>query len=104
MGEIAGNLADMVVLTTDNPRTEDPEKIIDDIRTGVDQSGNQNVHKILDRKDAIHFALKKMEPGDTLVLAGKGHEDYQIIGNEKFHFDEREILAECLAGSYENHN
>jgi UDP-N-acetylmuramoyl-L-alanyl-D-glutamate--2,6-diaminopimelate ligase len=104
MGEIAGNLADMVVLTMDNPRNEDPGKIIEDILTGVTQSGNQNVHTIPDRKDAIQFALKRMQPGDTLVLAGKGHEDYQIIGNEKFHFDEREILADYLAGSYENHH
>ena len=101
MGEVAGQLADIVILTSDNPRSEDPNAIIDDILIGIHRSRNRNVHVILDRKEAIQFAVRNMGHGDTLLLAGKGHENYQIIGSEKFHFDEREILAESLAGSYE---
>jgi UDP-N-acetylmuramoyl-L-alanyl-D-glutamate--2,6-diaminopimelate ligase len=101
MGEIAGRLADWVIVTSDNPRNEDPERIAEDVLVGVARSDNRNVKIIIDRKEAIRFALGKMERGDALVLAGKGHEDYQVVGNEKLHFDEREILAECLAGSYE---
>ena len=101
MGEVAGQFADTIILTSDNPRTEDPKDIIEDILIGVHASGNQNVHIILDRKEAIEFALRNLEAGDTLLLAGKGHENYQIVGSEKFHFDEREILANSLAGSYE---
>ncbi|MCI0602694.1 UDP-N-acetylmuramoyl-L-alanyl-D-glutamate--2,6-diaminopimelate ligase [bacterium] len=101
MGEVAGQLADTVILTSDNPRREDPKDIIEDILTGVNASGNKNVHIILDRKEAIEFALKNLTAGDTLLLAGKGHENYQMIGPEKFHFDEREILAGYFAGAYE---
>lgn len=104
MGEVAGQLADSVILTSDNPRTEDPNNIIADILVGVNSTGNRNVRVILDRKEAILSALKDLAAGDTLVLAGKGHERYQIIGSKKLHFDEREILAEALAGSYETHN
>jgi UDP-N-acetylmuramoyl-L-alanyl-D-glutamate--2,6-diaminopimelate ligase len=104
MGEVAGQLADTIILTTDNPRTEDPKNITEDILIGVHASGNKNVHIILDRKEAIEFALRNLNAGDTLLLAGKGHENYQTIGTEKLHFDEREILANSLAGSYEaNH-
>lgn len=104
MGEVAGQLADTIILTSDNPRTEDPKDITENILIGVHASGNKNVHIILDRKEAIEFALRSLSAGDTLLLAGKGHENYQMIGTEKFHFDEREILAKSLAGSYEaNH-
>jgi UDP-N-acetylmuramoyl-L-alanyl-D-glutamate--2,6-diaminopimelate ligase len=101
MGEVTGQLADTIILTSDNPRTEDPKDITEDILIGVHASGNKNVHIILDRKEAIEFALRNLSAGDTLLLAGKGHENYQIVGSEKFHFDEREILANLLAGSYE---
>jgi UDP-N-acetylmuramoyl-L-alanyl-D-glutamate--2,6-diaminopimelate ligase len=101
MGEIAGRLADVVVLTSDNPRTEDPEQIFGDVLSGLSRSNNPNIHVIVDRKEAIRFALNQLVAGDTLLLAGKGHENYQIIGEEKFHFDEREVLAKYLAGSYE---
>jgi UDP-N-acetylmuramoyl-L-alanyl-D-glutamate--2,6-diaminopimelate ligase len=96
MGRAAGELADEVILTSDNPRSEDPAKIIKDIKTGVEKSGNPNLHIVVDRKEAIAHAIKMAQPGDTLLLAGKGHENYQIIGDEKQHFDEREILAELL--------
>ena len=104
MGEVAGQFADMIILTSDNPRSEDPRMIIEDILAGLKTTGNQNVQIILDRREAIEFALKDRHAEDTLLLAGKGHENYQMIGSEKFHFDEREILAECLAGSYETNS
>jgi len=101
MGQVAAEMADRVIITSDNPRTEDPDEIAKDVLAGVLLTGNKNFHVILDRKEAIQFALKKMQPGDALVLAGKGHEDYQIIGSTKHHFDEREILAEFLKGKHE---
>ena len=67
--------------------------------TGVEESGNRSVHTIADRREAIAFAVQHAQPDDTLVLAGKGHENYQIIGAEKLHFDEREILRELLENS-----
>ena len=96
MGRAAGELADEVILTSDNPRTENPATILQQIKTGVDKSGNTNLHIIPDRKEAIEFALKLAAPTDTLLLAGKGHETYQVIGKEKEHFDEREILKDEL--------
>jgi UDP-N-acetylmuramoyl-L-alanyl-D-glutamate--2,6-diaminopimelate ligase len=104
MGQVAGQLADSIILTSDNPRSEDPRDIINDILVGIRNSGNPNVKIILDRKEAIKFALTDRIAGDTLLLAGKGHENYQMIGSEKFHFDEREIIAQCLAGSYETNS
>ncbi len=98
MGRVAAELADRVVLTTDNPRSEQPQDIVQDILEGVRKTGNTDVHSILDRTEAIEFAVDHAEPGDTLLLAGKGHENYQIIGKEKLHFDEREVLAAVLSG------
>lgn len=91
MGGIAARLADQVFLTTDNPRSEDPDRIIDDIAAGM---GGASYHRILDRRDAIAAALAGAEPGDTILLAGKGHETYQIIGKEYQPFDERAIVHE----------
>ena len=91
MGEIASRLSDFCVVTNDNPRTENPSGIIADILKGV--SGNQFV-AIEDRKEAIRFAIRMAQPGDVILLAGKGHETYQIIGTEKLHLDERELVAE----------
>ena len=98
MGEVAGQLADEVIISSDNPRNEDPNEIARDVLQGVNRSNNTNVHILIDRAEAIRFAVAKMQRGDVLVLAGKGHEDYQAIGNEKVHFDEREILADALSG------
>jgi UDP-N-acetylmuramoyl-L-alanyl-D-glutamate--2,6-diaminopimelate ligase len=94
MGRISSNLADFVILTTDNPRSEDPKGIIEEILKGV--SDRSKVEIILDRKEAIISALKRAREEDTVVLAGKGHEDYQLIGKEKLHFSEREIVEEEL--------
>lgn len=89
MGGIAARLADEVYLTTDNPRTEDPDRIIDDIASGMGGAGYQ---RILDREEAITRALAAAAPGDTLLLAGKGHETYQHVGAERLPFDEAAIV------------
>ena len=87
--------ADRVILTSDNPRTEDPEQILDDLAEGLEGA---DYRRMSDRRAAIEYALRHARPGDTVVLAGKGHETYQIVGAEKRPFDEREIVTACLAG------
>jgi UDP-N-acetylmuramoyl-L-alanyl-D-glutamate--2,6-diaminopimelate ligase len=95
MGRIAAELSDLAIATSDNPRTEDPGAIIDDIEQGM---GGLPHRRIVDRLAAIHAALDEAGAGDTILLAGKGHETYQIIGTEKVAFDEREIVQEALRG------
>lgn len=94
MGAIATEIADYVIVTSDNPRTEDPNKIILDIEVGIKKIGKTNYEVIPERKQAIFKALSIAQPNDIVLLAGKGHEDYQIIGTEKIHFDEREVVTE----------
>jgi UDP-N-acetylmuramoyl-L-alanyl-D-glutamate--2,6-diaminopimelate ligase len=95
MGEIASIYADFVIVTSDNPRTEDPDSIISDIMKGVLPS---KPCKVLQKRDeAIKFALSIARKNDIIVLAGKGHETYQIIGKEKIHFDEREVVYSALS-------
>lgn len=93
MGEVAARLADFSFVTSDNPRTEDPEAIIDDVVAGMPGAA---LRRIADRRAAIAEALEEIGSEDTLVLAGKGHEDYQVIGTEKFPFDERRIVLELV--------
>lgn len=93
MGRIAAELSHLAIATSDNPRTEDPNSIIDDIEQGM---GNMPHVRIPDRVAAIHAALNEARPGDTILLAGKGHETYQIIGTEKIDFDEREIVQRAV--------
>ena len=95
MSEAVRRVADVIVLTSDNPRTEDPERILADLATGLDGA---DYTRVGDRREAIVYALHIARPGDTVVLAGKGHETYQIIGTEKRPFDERNIVASCLEG------
>jgi UDP-N-acetylmuramoyl-L-alanyl-D-glutamate--2,6-diaminopimelate ligase len=95
MGRIAAALADVAIVTSDNPRTEDPAAIIDDIVQGL---GGVAHLRIPDRLTAIHSALDQARAGDTLLLAGKGHETYQILGTEKVAFDEREIVEKAVKG------
>lgn len=95
MGEIAGRLSDFVIVTSDNPRTEEPGKIIDDILSGMKDIQTPYI-VIENRREAIGWALQNAQPGDIIILAGKGHETYQIIGREKNHFDEREIVGDFL--------
>lgn len=95
MGEIAVRLSDFVIVTTDNPRTESPQKIISDILEGV--KGTKTPYIVIEnRREAIGWAIKNAQPDDIIILAGKGHETYQIIGKEKYHFDEREIVRDFL--------
>jgi UDP-N-acetylmuramoyl-L-alanyl-D-glutamate--2,6-diaminopimelate ligase len=95
MGEAAGSLSDVVILTSDNPRTEDPEKILADAEVGIRKTGKP-YRKIADRRAAIHQAISEARSNDLVLIAGKGHEDYQIIGREVFHFDDKEVAREVL--------
>jgi UDP-N-acetylmuramoyl-L-alanyl-D-glutamate--2,6-diaminopimelate ligase len=84
-----------VILTSDNPRTEDPLKILDEIEVGLKQTNSKYV-KNPDRREAIYEAIKSAGAGDLVLIAGKGHETYQIIGGDKFHFDDREVARDAL--------
>ncbi len=95
MARVVGSLADYVIVTSDNPRTEDPEAIIAEILPGFEGLDTPYV-VIPDRREAIRWGIEHARSGDTLVLAGKGHETYQIVGKTKYHMDEREIAAEYL--------
>jgi len=112
MGEIAGRLSDLVVVTSDNPRTEDPLAILDEIEAGVQRAGMIKITEPVaakrrdgtvivrgylmeaDRRRAIQIALDWANPGDVILIAGKGHEDYQILGSQKIHFDDREVARD----------
>ena len=96
MAQIAEELADRLVITSDNPRTERPEAIIDDIRAGLSPQAMGKTLVITDRREAIRTAILTAPEGATLLLAGKGHETYQVIGHEKTHFDEKEIVEETF--------
>ena len=95
MGEVSGRLADLTIITSDNPRFEEPQAIIDDIKTGIGRTDGKYV-EICDRKEAIKYAIQHGQPGDVIVLAGKGHEDYQEIKGVKYPMDERVLIAEVL--------
>lgn len=97
MGAISAALADYVIITSDNPRTEKPENIIADILEGI--AGTDTPYVVIpDRREAIKYAIEHAQSGDTIILAGKGHETYQIVGKNRIHMDEREIVAEVLSG------
>ncbi len=95
MGEVSGNMADLTIITSDNPRCEQPQDIIDDIKIGIGRTKGNYV-EICDRKEAIAYAIDHGEPGDIIVLAGKGHEDYQEINGVKYPMDERVLIREIL--------
>ena len=94
MGKIAAELADLVVVTSDNPRTEDPAQILKDVVAGITRT--DGVEVITDRAEAIAHAISIARSGDGVLIAGKGHEDYQILGTEKIHFDDREQARTAL--------
>lgn len=99
MGKVAGSMSDFCILTSDNPRTEDPYRILLDAEVGLQQAGRRkgtDYEVIEDRATAIETAIRRAAPGDLVLIAGKGHEDYQIIGTEKIHFDDREVAREVL--------
>ena len=95
MGEVSGNYADLTVITSDNPRFEEPQAIIDDIKEGMAKTHGSYV-EIIDRKEAIKYVIAHGQPGDVIVLAGKGHEDYQEIKGKKYPMDERVLIQEVL--------
>jgi UDP-N-acetylmuramoyl-L-alanyl-D-glutamate--2,6-diaminopimelate ligase len=109
MGQAAAERADVVLITSDNPRSEDPIAILDMIVAGVEKTGIvrrtaselrqglSGFHVESDRRTAIELAVALAQPGDTLLIAGKGHEDYQILGTQKIHFDDREVAAAAFA-------
>ena len=112
MGEIAGRLADRVILTSDNPRSEDPMEILGEIEEGLHQCGlarsdpggleraEGTAYAVVpERRDAIHLSLRAAGPGDLVLIAGKGHEDYQIVAGKKFHFDDREEVRRALGAA-----
>ena len=87
----------MTIITSDNPRNEEPQAIIDDIKIGIGKTDGKYV-EIIDRKEAIAYAIHNGQPGDVVVLAGKGHEDYQEIKGKKYPMDERDLIRDILAG------
>ncbi len=96
MGEIAAQLSDFVIVTSDNPRSEKPEAIIEDILKGMQECDTPYV-VIENRAEAIAYAIEHAQPGDMILFAGKGHETYQILNTGTIHFDEREVIAGVLA-------
>lgn len=96
MGNIASQLSDQVIFTSDNPRTENPQTILDEVEAGVSLENYKKTLSILDRKQAIKTACKLSKTGDIILIAGKGHENYQEINGERFHFDDLEIVKECF--------
>lgn len=104
MGEVAAMLADWTIVTSDNPRSEDPLSIISDIEKGFESSGEKNYEIEPDRRKAIRRALQKGEKGDFVLVAGKGHEDYQIIGDNIYTFDDAVVISEILQEMEEKDN
>ena len=96
MGKIAADMSDFVIITSDNPRSEDPGAIVEEVAAGA-RGADIPVVKIVDRTEAIGFALNEADEGDTVLLAGKGHETYQILSTGKIHYDEREIVKQLLS-------
>ena len=100
MAKVAETYADKIIVTTDNPRHEDPQSIIDEVLTGF--SSLDNVEVILDRRQAIDIAISNALPGDVVLLAGKGHETSQIVGDVHIAFDDRRVARELLSGRAPN--
>lgn len=97
MGEIAARLSDYAVLTSDNPRTEDPLMILSEVENGVRRGADRTKYSLIpDRREAINYAIKMAEPGDVVLIAGKGHETYQLVQDKVLHFDDREVASEIL--------
>ena len=96
MAKIAASGSSRVILTSDNPRSEEPEAIINDMLAGLDAEQRRNTLVITDRREAIRTACMMASPGDVILVAGKGHETYQIVKGVKSHFDDREIIREVF--------
>lgn len=100
MGQIAAKYSDKVFITSDNPRTENPDAILEDIKQGLIDMGTEpdKYELIVDRKAAIHRAIEQASSGDVVLIAGKGHETYQILGTTKTDFDDRLVAKEAIRG------
>ncbi len=99
MGRVAAQYSDVVMLTSDNPRTEDALAILREVEVGVREAldpSRVRYEMIPDRRQAIEAAVREARPGDMVLIAGKGHEDYQIIGTQRFHFDDREVARDAI--------
>jgi UDP-N-acetylmuramyl-tripeptide synthetase len=96
MGAVASRLSDVVIVTSDNPRSEDPARIIDEIKLGIQDRESGALFTIIDRAEAIEQAIRMAEPGDLVLLAGKGHEKTQVIGDQELPFDEADIARSAL--------
>ena len=96
MAQEAVNQSDRVIITSDNPRFEEPQDIINDMLAGLDQKQMKKVISIVDRREAIRTACMMAEKGDVILIAGKGHEDYQEIKGVKHHFDDHEVVRDCF--------
>ena len=97
MGKLAAELSDVVIATSDNPRTENPEKILDDVEVGIREViGNKTYERIADRRAAIFRAIELADAGDVVMILGKGHENYQILNSGTIHFDDREVARDAI--------
>ena len=100
MGAVAGRLSDVIIVTSDNPRGEDPARIIDDIRRGITadtrRDDAQRLLSFIDRREAIDKAVELARPGDLVLIAGKGHETYQVVGDRTLPFDDAAVAREAL--------
>ena len=96
MAQVALAFADQIIITSDNPRMEDPQTIIEEIQAGVPDDASCKVLSIVDRRLAIRAAIEQARPGDVVLIAGKGHEPYQIIGTQRIDFDDRAIALEAI--------
>ncbi len=101
MGKTASTLSDLLIVTSDNPRTEDPNQIIRDVMDGIASSETSSAYEVIpDRKEAIVTAVRSARPGDLVVIAGKGHEAYQIVGDCRLHFDDRCVVREAIVSGH----
>jgi UDP-N-acetylmuramoyl-L-alanyl-D-glutamate--2,6-diaminopimelate ligase len=96
MAQVACRLSDEVMITSDNPRTEEPEQIVSDIFVGVEIIDRERVHRQVDRKKAIAEVIRQAKMGDVILIAGKGHEEYQIVGQERLPFSDFQVAKEIL--------
>lgn len=96
MAKIAEKYADVIIFTSDNPRSEDPNDIIDQMKNGLTHTANRKILEITDRKQAIRTACMLAQNKDIILVAGKGHENYQEINGERKHFDDKEIIGSCF--------
>jgi UDP-N-acetylmuramyl-tripeptide synthetase len=100
MGHIAETIADKIIVTSDNPRSEDPQQIITDILTGIKSLNSDRVQVEIDRRTAIELAIRNANKNDVIIIAGKGHEDYQILKDKTIHFDDREEARKAFEKVY----